>query len=136
MALLLVSSTSCLEPPSALATACSSRDARLCTIPIQLPATCTTARLASRRTSWACCDSSIRVEGSSRLPRICCQSSGRLVLAAVAGVETVGSSGDGAGAGFGLGAGAGGATGGVGGVDAVAGCVVVGCPGAEAAAAL
>ena len=39
MALLLASSTSCLEPPSALATACSSRDARLCTIPIQLPAT-------------------------------------------------------------------------------------------------
>ena len=79
MVLLLASSTSCLEPPSALATACSSRDARLCTIPIQLPATCTTARLASRRTSWACCDSSIRVEGNSRLPRICCQSSGRLV---------------------------------------------------------
>ena len=39
MALLLASSTSCLEPPSALATACSSRDDRLCTIPIQLPAT-------------------------------------------------------------------------------------------------
>ena len=106
MALLLASSSSCLEPPSALATACSSRDARLCTIPIQLPATCTTARLASSRTSWACCDSSIRVEGSSRLPRICCQSSGRLVLASGAGVETVGSSGDGAGAGFGLGVGA------------------------------
>ena len=144
MALLLASSTSCLEPPRALATACSSRDARLCTMPIQLPATCTTARLASRRTSWACCDSSIRVEGSSRLLRICCQSSGRLVLAAGAGVETVGSSGDAAGAGFGLGAGgsvawaaavgvgAGGATG-VGAGVAV-GCGVAACLGTGAAA--
>ena len=132
MALLLASSTSCLEPPRAVATACSSRDARLCTMPIQLPATCTTARLASRRTSWACCDSNIRVEGSSRLPRICCHSSGRFVLGAGAGVETVGSSGDVAGAGFGLvagasdvgaaavGAGAGGAIGVVGWVAAAA----------------
>ena len=49
--LLPVSSTSWRLPPRAVATACSSRLARLCTIPIQLPATCTTARLASRRTS-------------------------------------------------------------------------------------
>ena len=100
MALLLASSTSCREPPRALATACSNRDARLCTMPIQLPATCTTARLASRRTSWACCDSSIRVEGNSRLPRICCHSSGRLVLAAAAGLATFGSSGAAAAAGL------------------------------------
>merc|ERR1711998_786921 len=45
------SSTSWRLPPRAAATAFSSRLARLCTIPIQLPATCTTARLASRRTS-------------------------------------------------------------------------------------
>ena len=87
---LLASSTSWREPPRALATACSSRLARLCTIPIQLPATCTTARLASIRTNWACCDSNIRVEGSSRLPRICCQSSGRLTSFA----GRFGSSGD------------------------------------------
>ena len=130
MALLLASSTSCLEPPRAVATACSSRDARLCTMPIQLPGTCTTARLASRRTSWACCDSNIRVEGSSRLPRICCHSSGRFVLGAGAGVETVGSSGDVVGAGFGLGAGAsvaGAAAAGAGGATGVvAGCLGIG----------
>ena len=94
--LLLASSTSCLLPPRALATACSSRLARLCTMPIQLPATCTTARLASIRTNWACCDSNIRVEGSSRLPRICCQSSGRLTSFA----GRFGSSGDAAGGSF------------------------------------
>ena len=124
MALLLVSRTSCLEPPRAVATACSNRDARLCTIPIQLPATCTTARLASRRTSCACCDNNIRVEGSSRLPRICCHSSGSFVLGADAGLETVGSSGDAAGAGFGLGAGASVA------VAAAAGAAVAGAVGA------
>ena len=148
MAPLLASSTSCLEAPRALATACSSRDARLCTMPIQLPATCTTARLASRRTSWACCDSNIRVEGSSRLPKICCHSSGRLVLGDGAGLDTVGSSGDAAGAGFGLGAGASlgaSATGtaaagaGVGGATGVgagvaAGCGVAACLGTGAAA--
>ena len=105
MAPLLASRINCLEPPRAVATACSRREARLCTMPIQLPATCTTARLASSRTSWACCDSNIRVEGSSRLPRICCHSSGRLALGDGPGVETVGSSGAAAGA-FGLGAGA------------------------------
>ena len=84
MAPLWLSSTSWRLPPQALAMACSSKVARLCTMPIQLPATCTTARWASMRTSWACCESSMRVEGSSRLPRICCHSSGRLVL--VAGV--------------------------------------------------
>ena len=127
MALLLASSTSCLEPPSALATACSSRDARLCTMPIQLPATCTTARLASRRTSWACCDSNIRVEGSSRLPRICCHSSGRLLLGDGAGFDTVGSAGDAA-AGAGLGLGVGVSVGGAGAAGgAAACCVVTGC---------
>ncbi len=135
MALLLASRISCLEPPRAVATACSSSDARLCTIPIQLPATCTTARLASSRTSCACCESSMRVEGSSRLPRICCHSSGRLVLGDGAGLETVGSSGDAAGAGFGLavvgasvgvGAAAGAGTGAAIGVTAVGG-VVAGC---------
>ena len=60
--------------------ACSSKAALLCTMPIQLPATCTTARFASSRTNCPCCDSSIRVEGNSRLPRICCHSSARLVL--------------------------------------------------------
>ena len=59
-------------------------------MPIQLPATCTTARWPSIRTSCACCDSSIRVEGSSRLPRICCQSSGRLVFAAGAAIGSAG----------------------------------------------
>ena len=132
MALLLASSTSCLEPPRAVATACSSRDALLCTMPIQLPATCTTARLASRRTSWACCDSNIRVEGSSRLPRICCHSSGRFVLGAGAGVETVGSSGDVAGAGFGMGAGASVAEAAAAGAGGVTG-VVAGCLGTGAA---
>ena len=75
---LLASSTNCRLPPRALTTACSNRLARLCTMPTQLPATCTTARLASILTNWACCDSNIRVEGSSRLPRICCHNSGRL----------------------------------------------------------
>ena len=41
---LWLSSTNWRLPPQALAIACSSRVARLCTIPIQLPATCTTAR--------------------------------------------------------------------------------------------
>ena len=74
------SKTSCRFPPIERLMACSSKLARLCTIPIQFPATCTTARWGSRRTNCACCDSSIRVEGSSRLARICCQSSGRLWL--------------------------------------------------------
>ena len=84
------------DPPRALPTACSSKLARLCTMPIQLPATCTTARFASSRTNCACWDSSMRVEGNSRLPKICCHSSGRLVpLVAGVGVatSTVGSSG-------------------------------------------
>ena len=121
---LLASSTSCRLPPRALATACSNRLARLCTMPIQLPATCTTARLASIRTNWACCDSNIRVEGSSRLPRICCHNSGRLTSLleglAGSGAEDAGCSvavgvtvssgvagGGGAGAGAGTGAGLG-----------------------------
>ena len=74
------SKTSCRLPPIERLMACSSRLARLCTMPIQFPATCTTARWGSSRTSCACCDSSIRVEGSSRLARICCHSSGRLLL--------------------------------------------------------
>ena len=74
------SKTSCRFPPIDRLMASSSKLARLCTIPIQFPATCTTARWGSRRTNCACCDSSIRVEGSSRLARICCQSSGRLWL--------------------------------------------------------
>ena len=74
------SNTSCRFPPMERLIACSSKLARLCTIPIQFPATCTTARWGSRRTSCACCDRSIRVEGSSRLARICCHSSGRLLL--------------------------------------------------------
>ena len=61
----------------ALAIAFSSSAARLCTMPIQFPDTCTTARWLSMRTSRACCDSSMRVDGSSRLARICCQSSPR-----------------------------------------------------------
>ena len=71
------SSTSCRLPPMARAIAFSSRAARLCTMPIQFPETCTTARWLSIRTSRACCDSSMRVDGSSRLARICCQSSPR-----------------------------------------------------------
>ena len=74
------SKISCRFPPMERLMACSSKLARLCTMPIQLPATCTTARWGSSRTSCACCDSSIRVEGSSRLARICCHSSGRLLL--------------------------------------------------------
>ena len=74
------SSTSWRFPPMALAIAFSSRAARLCTMPIQFPETCTTARWLSIRTSRACCDSSMRVEGSSRLARICCQSSPRSSL--------------------------------------------------------
>ena len=74
------SNTSCRFPPIERLMACSSKLARLWTIPIQFPATCTTARWGSSRTSCACCDSSIRVDGSSRLARICCQSSGRLLL--------------------------------------------------------
>ena len=82
------SKTSCRFPPIERLMACSSKLARLCTIPIQFPATCTTARWGSRRTSCACWDSSIRVEGSSRLARICCQSSGRLLLSgASSGVD-------------------------------------------------
>jgi len=77
---LLASSTNWRDPPRALATACSNSVALLCTMPIQLPATCTTARLASSRTNWPCWESSIRVEGNSRLPRICCHSSAKLVL--------------------------------------------------------
>ena len=61
----------------ALAIAFSSSAARLCTMPIQFPETCTTARWLSMRTRRACCDSNMRVEGSSRLARICCQSSPR-----------------------------------------------------------
>ena len=61
---------------------------------IQLPATCTTARRSSSLTSRACWDSNIRVEGSSRPARICCQSSGRLA-------ELLGSTLTGAGAGIG-----------------------------------
>ena len=76
----MFSNTSCRFPPIERLMACSSKLARLWTIPIQFPATCTTARWGSSRTSCACCDSSIRVEGSSRLARICCQSSGRLLL--------------------------------------------------------
>ena len=98
MAVLPASSTSWRLPPRALAMACSSRAARLCTMPIQFPATCTTARLASSRTSWPCCERSMRVDGNSRLPRICCQSSGRLLEAfSEASVGTWGSSGAGAG---------------------------------------
>ena len=67
---------------------------------IQLPATCTTARRSSSLTSRACWDSNIRVEGSSRPARICCQSSGRLG-------ELLGSTLTGAGAGAGIGATAG-----------------------------
>ena len=74
------SKTSCRFPPMERLMACSSKLARLCTIPIQFPATCTTARWGSSRTSCACCDRSMRVEGSSRLARICCHSSGRLLL--------------------------------------------------------
>ena len=74
------SKTSCRFPPMERLMACSNKLARLCTIPIQFPATCTTARWGSSRTSCACCDSSIRVEGSSRLARICCHSSARLWL--------------------------------------------------------
>ncbi|CAI8344160.1 MAG: Uncharacterised protein [Synechococcus sp. MIT S9220] len=66
----------------AVAIAFSSKVARLCTMPIQFPETCTTARWLSIRTSRACCDSSMRVEGSSRLARICCQSSPRSSLGA------------------------------------------------------
>ena len=44
---------------------------------IQLPATCTTARCGSSRASTACCESSMRVEGSSSPARICCHSSAR-----------------------------------------------------------
>ena len=90
------SKTSCRFPPMERLMACSNKLARLCTIPIQFPATCTTARWGSSRTSCACCDSSIRVEGSSRLARICCQSSGRLSV-----------SGAGSGAAGGVGAGSG-----------------------------
>ena len=90
---------------------------------IQLPATCTTARRSSRRTSRACWDSSIRVEGSSRPARICCQSSGSLA-------ELLGSSltGAGAGAGVGIGAAAGATAGATGGATsgATAGAVAVG----------
>ena len=97
MAVLPASSTSWRLPPRALAMACSSRAARLCTMPIQFPATCTTARLASRRTSWPCCERSIRVDGNSKLPRICCQSSGRLLeTVSETTVVTWGSSGAGA----------------------------------------
>ena len=71
---------------------------------IQLPATCTTARRSSRRTSWACWDSSMRVEGSSRPARICCQSSGR--LAELLGSTLTGGAGAGAGAGIGAAVGA------------------------------
>ena len=48
---------------------------------IQLPATRTTARWPSNRTKVACWDNNMRVEGSSRPVRICCQSSGRLAAA-------------------------------------------------------
>ena len=77
----------------AVAIAFSSKVARLCTMPIQFPETCTTARWLSIRTSRACCDSSMRVEGSSRLARICCQSSPRSSLGAgvVAAVSAGGS---------------------------------------------
>lgn len=74
------SKTSCRFPPMERLMACSSKLARLWTMPIQFPATCTTARWGSSRTNCACCDSSIRVEGSSRLARICCHSSGRFWL--------------------------------------------------------
>ena len=45
------SSTSWRLPPQARAMACSSKVARLCTMPIQFPATCTTARCESIRTN-------------------------------------------------------------------------------------
>ncbi len=76
------SSTSWRLPPMAVAIAFSSKAARLCTMPIQFPDTCTTARWVSIRVSRACCESSMRVEGSSRLARICCQSSPRSWLGA------------------------------------------------------
>ena len=96
--MLLASSTSWRLPPRALAIACSSSAARLCTMPIQLLDTCTTARWASSCTSWPCCERSMRVDGNSRLPRICFHSSGRFVEAAADGVVvTGGSSGVGAG---------------------------------------
>ena len=66
---------------------------------IQLPATCTTARRSSSRTSWACWESSMRVEGSSRPARICCQSSARFGDPAVAVAWGIGS-GWGAGSGW------------------------------------
>ena len=76
------SSTSWRLPPMAVAIAFSSKAARLCTMPIQFPDTCTTARWVSIRVNRACCESSMRVEGSSRLARICCQSSPRSWLGA------------------------------------------------------
>ena len=93
------SKTSCRFPPIERLMACSSKLARLCTIPIQFPATCTTARWGSRRTSCACWDSSIRVEGSSRLARICCHSSGRLWLSWADSVPAGGVGAGGVGAG-------------------------------------
>ena len=93
---------------------------------IQLPATCTTARRSSSRTSRACWDSSMRVEGSSRPARICCQSSGR--LAELLG-STLTGAGAGAGAGAGIGVAAGGATG------ATAGATAGASTGATAAGA-
>ena len=51
---LLPSSSSWRGLPRARATAASSRLTRLCTMAIQVPATRTTARWSSRRTSWAC----------------------------------------------------------------------------------
>ena len=93
--------------PRAACMARSSRGRRPCTMAIQLPATRTTARWPSSRTKVACWESNIRVEGSSRPVRICCQSSGRLAPApgppwpAGAGSGFVVGTGSGAGVGAG-----------------------------------
>ena len=129
-----VSSTTWRGVPSTLAAACSSRGSRLCTIPTQLGATRTTARCWSSRTSSPCCVSSMRVEGSSRLARICCHSALRSRFWAAGGGGVAGAVGAGAAAAsLGIVAFAAAASGSAFGVAAGAGVTATGAVGARPA---